>query len=418
MKNRINKYLKVSLGLFAILILVILTIDITYERIASKNIVINISKRILAEGGAFVSRLVLKDDNGNKFSFGPIRNPEINLSDKDIVLEDSFDKSIVRYIKNFKISEFAKNFQYENFNNPKLQILQEKYKLEELISKASTELDKIIILREWVRKKIPLGIPKNVDYNFNALDILARAEKGEGFFCSEYSTVFIQCAAAVGLIARYVGLFKGHAIAEIWSNQFEKWIVMDVNNNMHYENEGVPLSALELHDIWESKNFSNIKIIKGIERKILNDDEKEYFLSYYHEFYIRMRNDWFSNRYPHWHHKGNSIINSLEWQDKYTSNNILVARETSNAEQLYFLLNVVSLSIKKEKSTIAQICLTLDTFTPNFSNFIIRFDDDEPFIYKNHELFWGLHKGKNKLEVYSVNNLGVKGPSSKIELII
>ena len=419
MRNRIKKLLKISAGLFIILILGVLLTTIIYEKKASRNITVNLSKRIIAEGGSILAKFLSINEKVNNFSFGPKVKSRVYLNKESNIryLDDNFGDSVIKIIrvKNYKISELAKDFQYENFTNPKLKLLRRKYGFDELVSDAQTELDKTILLRDWIKRKISRGMPKNVDYNFNALDILSRAEYGETFFCSEYSTVFVQCALSLGFTARYVGLFKGHVVAEIWSNEFAKWIIMDIDNNFHYEKDGIPLNTLELHDIWESKNFSGLTALQGNEKNTMDEQETQNLLSYYHEFYIRMRNDWFSNRYPHWHPKANSIMNGLEWKDGSTRNKILVAKEITNKEVLYFPLNITSIYILKNNSTNEKLQIMLDTFTPNFSHFLINVNGRE--LVNNHANFdWYLSKGKNLLKICSVNSLGVKGPISHIEI--
>ena len=55
-------------------------------------------------------------------------------------------------------------------------------------------------------------------------------------------------------------------------------------------------------------------------------------------------------------------------------------------------------------------------FTPKFSHFLVGVNDRE-FVYERANFVWHLSEGKNRIEVWSVNSLGVKGPSSIIELI-
>lgn len=386
-----NKLIKISLCATLAIILTLAAIALIFESKASRNMFINISKRIAAEAGAIVSRNAFRGKGANNIPFGP---------------EGPFQES----------AHYAANFQYEDFSAPQLKALRDRYRLDELTEGAKDEFEKLVILRDWVRRSIKKGQPKNVDYNFNALDILKRAEAGEGFFCSEYSTVFVQCALSLGITARYLGLFKGHVVTEVWSDDYAKWAVMDIDNNLHYERNGFPQDALELHDAWEAKNFAGIKAVKGMDRHELADADTENLISYYHEFYVRMRNDWFTNRYPHWHHKANSIMNAIEWQDKFTRNNILVSRETRDRNELYFDLNTTSLFIVKEKSSKKRLYVILRTFTPNFSGFLVKIDDNTVFEKKDGELIWDLHEGKNRLEVSAINILGVRGAPSQIEI--
>lgn len=422
--ERLKEILK-KFKLAAILILLILFFAVlkNYEMRASRSVLVNILKRCVAEMGNFTAKHFIKIKETQKVISGPYIDPVADA----IKIEDYIGQSNGRInqlvilkvnIKNYDILESTNNFQYENFMHPKLQLLRRKYKFDELVKNAHSELEKIIILRDWVSHYILLGEPKNVDYNFNALDILARAEKGERFFCSEYATVFAQCLLAMGYVSRYVGLLSGHVVTEVWSNGFTKWIIMDAEDNLHYEQANTPLGALELHNVWESKGLSNIKALQGIGREVVDDKEKERILSFYHEFYVRMRNDWFSNRYPHWHPKGNSIMNGLEWQDRYTTNNILIAKETSDAYDINFPINTVSIMVDKDKSFDKQLRLLLSTFTPGFSYFTIKVDDNLCRQQKDADFTWNLHDGVNKLEINSVNNLEVNGPISSVKLVL
>ena len=411
--------LKISLVVSAILTLVIFLIVIIYEKESSENIIINLSKRIVAEGTAPVARFLIKDKEVNGFYFGPEVNSDAG-PDKRLIIgyaKESFKGEGIKIIntKSYKIYESAKHFQYENFTNSELRLLREKYHLDKLVSGADRELDKIILLMGWLRKIIPSGDPERLNYNFSALDILSRAQEGDTFSCSGYSIAFVQSALSLGFTARYVGLFKGHIVAEIWSNEFAKWIVMDVYNDLHYEKDGIPLNALELHEIWEKRDFSGLNVLSGIERKDFVENTKEGLLSYYHEFYVRMRNDWFSHKYPHWHPKANSIMNALEWQDRFTRNNILVAKETTNKDDLYFPLNITAINTAGYDDTLGKLNIVFDTFTPNFEYFLLDIDGKE-FNHNKGFFLWGLLKGKNHLKVCSVNSMGIKGPTSYVEL--
>lgn len=423
---RKQRFLK-DTGLPIILVLVTLLIGVftigkIFEKQASENIIVKLSKRFMAEVGAILAKFIPVDERPNKFYFGPSNVKAENLDEKEFIsfLEDTFEKDKVKVIsvKNFTLSKFAKNFQYEDFTEPKLKFLRQRYKLDKLILSSNEELDKFIILRDWLNRIIHRGNPEMMNYNFDSLDILSRAENGETFFCSGYSVAFVQCALSLGFNARYVGLFKGHVVSETWSNEFAKWVVMDAYNNIHYEKTGIPLGALELHDLWENKNLDDVKVIYGVERTEFTENSKEELLSFYHEFYIRMRNDWFSNRYPHWHPKGNSIMNGLEWQDKFTKNNILVARETSQTEDIVFPLNIVSIVLDKNGSSERQPHLILNTFTPNFSHFLIEVDGKYQEKQEKPDYFWNIHKGINRIQIRAINSLDVAGPISEIEFIL
>lgn len=405
--------------LLAFAISLVILNAMTYESKATNNIVVNISKRVIAETSALITRNLMEDKEVNDFPFTHSFGDDDIFDQKKTVPLAYVSSGTIRSVevKDCPVSEYARNFGYEDMLAAKLGELRRRYGLDAVTGMAATEMDKMILLRSWVRKSIPRGVPRNVDYNFNALNILSRAEKGERFFCSEYSTVFAQCALSLGLVGRYVGLFKGHVVAEIWSNEFAKWVVMDVDNDLYYEKDGIPLNALDLHTIYETRKDEEMTALKGTRRERLSDEEKRNLLSYYHEFYVCMRNDWFSHRYPHWHHRANSIMNSLEWQDSFTRNNILVSRATRNKEEIYFPINTVSLKADASGLSKGMIRLFLDTFTPDFSHFLVRVDGAEPVLVTRSTYDWNLHSGTNIINVRAVNILGVKGPGSTAKIV-
>lgn len=399
-----------------------LSLVVLNEKYASVNILVNISKRSAAELGNLYARLVY-DRLYKKpvdISFGPLDKGRLSKSsissgqdELRVYLGNHLKGKIIKF-NNPRISRYAENFAYQPFDCRELTLLRNKYRLNEITAKADSEFDKILLLADWVKGRWKLQRPKNVMYNFNALDILERAEKGEGFFCSEYSTVFVQCALAIGIQARYVGLLEGHVVSEFWSNEYFKWILIDVNNNLFYEKDGIPLNVLELHQVLESDGPGEIIAYEGPAKIRVRPGMARFLISFYHDFYVRMRNDWFSRSYPHWHPEANSIMNSLKWSDKYTKKSILVARQTGNKEELYFPLNIVSLSIDKQKSSRGALELLMDTFTPNFSYFFIQVDGRDKFEQDGQEFTWKIHPGRNSLRCQSVNSLGVKGPICEV----
>jgi hypothetical protein len=270
-----------------------------------------------------------------------------------------------------------------------------------------------------VRQRWRIGKPQNVSYNFDALKILERAQKGERFFCSEYATTYIQALSAFGMTARYVGLFKGHIVVEVWSNEFDKWVVMDPYFNLHYERLGIPLNALQLRYAWINDDWKDIEVVKGSFQEPLDDiidNHKFKLIDYYENFYVRMRNDWFSNIYPRWYPKSNAIMNGLEWSDRNTKNDIRIARETNCKEDLYWPLNHVYAKLM-DYNVLGNIIIfkySLDTLTPNFDKFLIRLDRKEEIDTAQPDFEWKLHKGLNTLEIASLNKFGIKGPATVI----
>ncbi len=398
-----------------------------FEPISVDNFAINLTKRIAAEAGGFVTKIYDPyKEKREEADLGPVvteRLLSLKIGSKDFYAtlnENDYLKEHLKIIKydNKPIVRSNFSFDYQPFNEKKLETLRKKYNPVEIIGPAKNEFDKILIIRKWVNSRWRFGIPHNISYNFNALDILERAEKGERFFCSEYTTTYIQLLASFGITARYVGLFKGHAVAEVWSEDYNKWVVIDPTFNLYYEMDGIPINALELHNIWVQGDWRGVNVVLGNKGKEI---EKYPFklIDYYENFFIRMRNDWFTNLYPRWHPKSNSIMNGLEWSDRYTKNEIRIANETDRTEDLYWTLNQVYITLVDYDVLQDGIILRvyLDTVTPNFDKFLISLNGGKDMVYITEPVFeWKLQKGLNILKVTSINKFGIKGKSAIISI--
>jgi hypothetical protein len=91
-----------------------------------------------------------------------------------------------------------------------------------------------------------------------------------------YAATLTQCALALGFQARRVEISKtatawiapdeanvGHSVCEVWSQDWHKWVVLDANLNAHYEQQGVPLSALEVHRLWKAGHWRQAQWVHG-----------------------------------------------------------------------------------------------------------------------------------------------------------
>lgn len=395
----------------------------TSEGIATDFVPINILKRIVAQAGGMAINIfdpyaskVKKANTGYKADLR-IEGKKTRLELQEYLAELGKKVELVEF-NNREIVPFALNFDYQPYEEDALELLRKNFAFDEVVKEGKDEFAEVVLLMNWLRNQWLYGQSKRISYNFNALDILRRAKKGEKFFCSEYSTVYVQCALSMGFQARYAGLFRGHVVAEVWSNEYAKWISMDVTHNCYYVKQGVPLSVLQLYQLYNAGRQEDIEVVRGtIVRDNIHNFPKEKLLSTYADsFYIRMRNDWFSNKYPHWHPKGNSIMNGLEWVDRDVHDNILNAWETQSEQQLYFPLNVTELSIESIDVKLDKVYLVLNTFTPNFREFLVTIDHKEPYLTDLYALEWGLHPGTNSLRIVSLNKFGRQGVESSVVL--
>jgi len=103
------------------------------------------------------------------------------------------------------------------------------------IDNSYSELKKVKMISDYVRSKIKKGWnTPQCDFKDWNDPILSNEETGG--VCSGYAKLFVMVANYSGLKARVVWLF-GHVSAEIYSTQYNKWIAVDVQNNILHQNE-------------------------------------------------------------------------------------------------------------------------------------------------------------------------------------
>jgi len=429
--GRLTRRGKWTIGLgvafVGVMLIGIIGLALLFEMRVTRSAWINYSKRIAAETAAFFVRFydpfaaqykhaVLGPENGATQRGG------IWLWDQEEIggffkTNPASAKEIGSLsVANTRITRGRFPFHYQPANNERLLRLRKQHRLDEVVGPGQDEFAKMVLLRDWLHQRWQYGAAKNVDFNFNALDILERAQTGEVFFCSEYATTIVQAAASLGWTGRYIGI-EGHVTAEIWSNQWKKWVVMDPSFNVHLEFSGIPQNALELRSLWLAGKGPEVRAVlgpSGVTNGTSNVNPHN-LIKKFDQIYVRMRNDWFSNRLPHWHPLSNSIMNGVEWVDGKSPDSILISRETSDPRDLYWELNTVDIGVQIDKENSGRILVGFDTITPNFSHFLLKIDGKEQQ-WKASTFTWRLRPGKNRLEVVPVNAFGVSGSVSHMSV--
>jgi hypothetical protein len=155
----------------------------------------------------------------------------------------------------FLVSEYT--MREDDFKDPRLQTLRRREHLDEVVAPGKTQFDKIVLLRHWAhmqwQTKTPFYYPP-----WNALEILdlARTYHNNGF-CAQYAVVFLQACQSLGLHARYVELW-GHFIVGVWSDDYDRWVLMDPTYDWHYEKDGSPLRGGDLLKAYWTKKIEGI----------------------------------------------------------------------------------------------------------------------------------------------------------------
>lgn len=154
---------------------------------------------------------------------------------------------------------------------PKLARLAAREHLAGLVAGIPRQFDQLVHVQDWVNAQWPDGTPDPYP-PWNALTVLDWIRSGRtSGFCAQYSQVFLQALASLGYSARYIEIGSrdnpyAHYLTEVWSNDYNKWVVMDADYNLHFERQGVPLSALEVHEALVSSALDDVVTVAGTAR--------------------------------------------------------------------------------------------------------------------------------------------------------
>lgn len=306
-------------------------------------------------------------------------------------------------------------FRYEDLRHPLLMELRRREGLDAVISPARTEFERFVLLRSWARDQWDNRHRKEKGEPYpNAVDILDRIRSGElsGGLCSEYAAVLMQACLSLGYQARTVSIQtaggRGHRVNEVWSNALNKWVVMDAYNDIHYERDGLPLNALELHDALVTNDYGSIRVVDGGGEPGGTSPAEP--ISFYHDMTVMMRNDNLSHYDP--------AINrmSLGWVDEFTDGRPDFSRWISgNKDDFYWNLHQTVLEILRLDHARGRVTVGLKTNTPGMGRFTGN-TDGRPIEDAIPPAFeWFLHRGINTLTISSENVQGVTGrPASMV----
>jgi hypothetical protein len=111
---------------------------------------------------------------------------------------------------------------------------------------------------------------------------------------------------------------RHHGVADIWSPEYNKWFVVDPQNNIHYESNGVPLNSLEIRTKYLENKAKDVRGIIGNYTKIINFNSRDTGFatpSNYFWFAISQRNNYFQQ--PEIYDSKNYL-----WIDQYNENKV------------------------------------------------------------------------------------------------
>lgn len=324
-------------------------------------------------------------------------------------------------------------FAYEPFDHPRLKQLRSDFKLDDVVKGAKDELELILRLAAWSSKRWDKMHLKDSYPPWDAIEILKPHADGKpiGGFCQQYNLVFLQACESFGIPGRAVSIGPGeystiarrggHEVAELWSNQFKKWIYIDGNMAFYALDAAsdTPLSLLELRERQRldvaGKPVPATRIVNLPENTKPWTSLKEW--PPFQELRLIPRSNFLQQKSPlplnqgmrGWSWTGHHVFSDAE----SPASPIYSTRE-SRTRNWGWTLNHAHVKLEASE-TPGELKAYLETQTPGFETYLASFDQRKPEATAA-TFTWTLHSGRNRLEVRPRNIAGREGIASVIEL--
>lgn len=326
---------------------------------------------------------------------------------------------------------------YEWFSAPRLDLLRTRERLDSVIAGSATEFEALLRLKDWVAAQFPHADP--IPYPpWDAIIVLDQIRAGiTGGFCAQYSQVLLQSLASLGVPARYVEIGTNanpinHFPIEAWSNDFGKWVLLDADFNVHYQKNGVPLSAVEVHDAYVSGEAASVTVVEGTalegHPRVADWPHRTLELYYYLRYALKANHVAAPFESPF--DRTNEAIEFLDprtvpWAQSTVESTLPKAPLTvqSTTSRAFVDGPVNELWVAPWISGPAEVTLGLNTSMPNVARAEYRVVDAQGVAgaWQTHlspTLTWPVKPGERALEVRAVNSRGVAGPSAVVELVV
>jgi hypothetical protein len=142
---------------------------------------------------------------------------------------------------------------YDDADIPRLIELRREFAIDSVLAGAKNDYERLRLLARWVSTRWEHSSDQMASKS-DPLTILREAQKGGRFICREYAIVMAGVAAACGMPARVINLLprdvetrsEAHSVAEVWLEEYHKWVLADGQYGAVGELDGIPLNGIEL----------------------------------------------------------------------------------------------------------------------------------------------------------------------------
>lgn len=324
---------------------------------------------------------------------------------------------------------------FEDLSLPKFNLLREKYQLDTIFRGDEDEFGKVLLLRNWIKTVMAID-NSGVGYpgNDQAEGILDAALQGHGFHCGHFMIVQNAILNSYGYVARCMAAGEGdanpleghHGVNEVWINSLAKWVMVDAKYNIHFEKNGIPLSALQIRDEWLKNKAADIQLMKGPDRIPIEFDEavSNRTREQYARIYTWLEWETYNNRYSSWPHAESYMNHYVD--DYYKKNVWLWGGKPHWAYGTEFLVrvedrkaiewtpNTLSSTVETEGSVARIVLKTLTT--PNFKSFQMKSLAGSEWRDIADTVEVSLNEGRNIFEFRTLNLANMGGPVHRVVL--
>ncbi len=142
---------------------------------------------------------------------------------------------------------------YGDRETPELLQMRREFAIDSVVADAKDDYDRLKRLTQWTSTRWQHSSDQTASKT-DPLTILREAAKGGRFICRDYGVVLVGVATAYGMPARLLNLLprdvetrsEAHTVAEVWLDEFHKWVLADGQYGVIAELDGVPLDGVEL----------------------------------------------------------------------------------------------------------------------------------------------------------------------------
>ena len=355
--------------------------------------------------------------------------------------------------KNAQVLRSSYDMPWEDYQCEMLVQLRRRFELDAVVAGAQTEFELIERLHRWAYH-IPLG--KCTHFPWNVLDWikLERDEDGaiimntyeqrrRDVMCLYPNVVLVAACLSFGVPARHLNFhsegMSGHEIAEVWSNDYGKWIHLDATRDYYWYNPQtlVPLDTQEIHQVlaerlqqverWDRPYLFHQDLDELVRDLPISFYDGEYehsveegafflFRSFCH-FRIIPRFNVFSQERPMPVSQGTEVWSwdgFLNWADDQVPPLAHFSQHTNRRADFYPTLNQTRYTVENTDEA-QRLRVHLETETPGFTTFEVCFNRGE-WQEEAAQFDWNLQQGLNILEVRSRNSAGMTGIVSTLSV--